>query len=217
MAWLIGVLTSSIGKKIQVALAGLLLSLFLVAHLAGNFLMWGGPAYYDKYAGLLEANFLVPVAEAGLLALFVVHIFITVYLKYENWKARGPVGYKEDRWAGGRTISSATTIYTGLIILAFLAVHITTMKYGDHGPSLYAYVIRQLQSAPMAALYLAAFVALGLHLTHGVQAAARTLGVEHPRFVPMIERVGLAFAILIAASFAAIAVWAGWLATGVRP
>ncbi len=208
------VLTSSIGKKVQVALAGLFLCVFLVSHLAGNLLMWGGAELFNNYAHALEANLLLPVAEVGLFVLFALHIFVALRVRWENRAAR-PTAYQVSEWAGGRTIGSATMLWTGLVVLVFLIVHIKTMRLADHGANgLYQYVMGRFQSVPYSLFYLVAMVALGLHLSHGAQAAAKTLGIDHPRLTPVIQKGGIVFAGAIAAGFGAIVFWSCWLAGG---
>lgn len=208
-------LTSSIGKKIQVALAGIFLCVFLIAHLAGNLLLWAGPEAFNHYAEALEHNPLLPVAEIGLLALFVVHILVALRVRYQNKMAR-PIGYENSAWAGGRTVGSASMLWTGLIVLVFVIVHVDTMRFAEKGEDLYRFVLERFQSAPYALFYIVAMLALGLHLSHGARAAARTIGIEHPKLTPVIETAGLAFAGIVSAGFAAIVVWAGWLSGGVR-
>ena len=81
-------LESSIGKKIMVALAGLLLCGFLVTHLLGNlFLFVGGPAF-DRNAELLESNPLLPLAEGGLVVLFLIHVLLSIRARLANAAAR---------------------------------------------------------------------------------------------------------------------------------
>ncbi|MBI5200684.1 MAG: succinate dehydrogenase cytochrome b subunit [Elusimicrobia bacterium] len=207
-------MTSSIGKKVQVALAGLFLCVFLISHLAGNLLLWGGPELFNHYAEALEANLLLPVAEIGLVVLFALHILVALRVRWENKQAR-PVGYQVSEWAGGRTIGSATMMWTGLAVLAFLIVHLKTMRFVDHGTEgLYKHVMGQFANPGYAIFYLVAMVALGLHLSHGAQAAAKTLGVENPRITPVIQKGGVIFAIAVAGGFGAIAFWACWLAGG---
>ena len=207
-------MTSSIGKKVQVALAGLFLCVFLVTHLAGNLLMWGGAELFNHYAEALEANLLLPVAEIGLIVLFLTHILVALRVRYEN-KAARPTAYQVSEWAGGRTIGSATMFWTGLVVLAFVIFHVKTMRYSEHGADgLYRFVLGRFQSVPYSLIYLVAMVALGLHLSHGAQAAVRTLGVDHPRLTPVLQKGGVAFAVAIAAGFGAIVFWACWLAGG---
>ena len=216
MNWLCECLTSSIGKKIQVALAGLFLCTFLIVHLGGNLLLGAGPQIFNLYADTLEARkSLLAVAEIGLLALFLLHIIVALWVRWQNWQAR-PIGYTTTAWAGGRTLSSASALYTGLIVAVFLVVHVRAMRFEERAGTLYDHVLHELSGTPAAVFYLVCLGALGVHLSHGVQAAAKTLGGDHPKFTPVIENAGLAFAIVITGAFAVIAVWGGWFAGG-RP
>ena len=210
MRWVWDILSSSIGKKVQVALAGLLLCGFLISHLAGNMLMWAGKDTFNSYALALEKNILLPAAEVALAVLFLVHVAVALRVRYENRRAR-PIAYQQRASAGGRTPGSATMLWTGLLVLVFVAVHVKTMRLTDHAGDLYGFVLNKFQNVPYASFYLAAMAALGLHLSHGFQAAFRTFGVDNPRYSGVISRLGVAFAGAIAAGFAAIVVWAGWL------
>src|SRR5437867_350205 len=93
-------LASSIGKKQIVALTGLLLVGFLIAHLAGNLLVFEGPEAINAYSHKLLTNPLIYVAEAGLAALFLVHMGLALELTRENLAARGPVRYAMVRSRG---------------------------------------------------------------------------------------------------------------------
>ncbi len=210
MRWFFPFLTSSIGKKLQVAAAGLLLCVFLVSHLAGNLLLYFGPETFNLYAEKLAKNIFLPIAEVGLLALFLLHIASALWVRYEDIKAR-PVPYQSYRSLGGRSLGSRTMAASGILLLAFLIVHVKTFRFTPN-ENLYYHVIGSFRSVPYALFYLAAMAALGLHLSHGVQSAFRTFGVEHPKYTPAIERAGWAFAGVIAAGFASIVVWAGWFA-----
>ena len=94
MSWVIKAFSSSIGKKLLLAITGLALCGFLVAHLAGNLLLYVGPETYNKYADALHAQkILLPIAEVGLLVMFVVHLANALRTNSENHAAR-PVGYE---------------------------------------------------------------------------------------------------------------------------
>src|SRR5437667_12607456 len=90
---------TSVGMKILIGITGLALFLYLVIHIAGNLMVFGGPALFNKYAYTLEGNPLLPIVELGLLAIFVVHIFKTVRMFFDNRQAR-PVRYVQKKPAG---------------------------------------------------------------------------------------------------------------------
>src|SRR5215208_157675 len=90
--------SSSVGSKFLIALTGLFLLIFLVAHLAGNLLFIAGPDAFNEYSHRLVSNPLVYVAELGLLAIFGLHIIKTVGLVAGSYAAR-PQGYARKQWA----------------------------------------------------------------------------------------------------------------------
>ena len=140
MRWVCNLIRSSIGKKFMVAAAGLLLCGFLVTHLAGNLFLLVGEGAFNHYAKALEDNPLLPIAEIGLVALFVVHIAVSLTLRWQNRRAR-PVAYEMKVSKGGSTPGSMTMAYSGLLLLAFLLVHIKTFKFGDKGQGLFHLVM----------------------------------------------------------------------------
>lgn len=205
-------LTSSIGRKVQVALTGLLLCGFLVAHLAGNLLIYAGMDDFNHYAEALEGNPLLPAAEAGLAVLFLLHIATTLWLKIEN-KAARPVPYVQYHSAGGRSPGSATMIFSGLVLLVFLVVHIKTFRLVPEAEreNLYQFVLDAFSSKGYSLFYVAAMFGLGLHLSHGFQSGFQTLGLNHPKYSPWIKGAGWAFAAVVAAGFASIPLWGAFL------
>jgi succinate dehydrogenase / fumarate reductase cytochrome b subunit len=199
--------SSSIGKKILVASAGLILCGFLVTHLAGNLLILMGEETYNHYSQILEENpFLIP-AEIILASIFLLHILVSLALKYQNRQAR-PVPYVMKESKGGSTWGSRTMVYTGIFVLAFLVVHIWTFKYGDKSRGLFTLVVSSFANPFYSLFYVAAMAGLGLHLSHGFQSAFQSLGANHPRYTPLIERFGLLFAAAMALGFAILPVWA---------
>ena len=205
-------LESSIGKKIMVAAAGLLLCGFLITHLLGNLLMFVGGDAFNRYAEALEHNPLLPVAEVGLVALFVLHIVLSARATLANRAAR-PEGYQVYKGKGARTPGSRTMAYTGTLILVFLIIHVATFKYdigGLKGTDLFAHVLGWFANPFYAAFYILAVGGVGLHLSHGVQSAFQTFGLNHTRYTPLVRKVGLAFAFLIFVGFASLPVYFGF-------
>ncbi len=211
-------LESSIGKKIMVAAAGILLCGFLAAHLAGNLLMFVGGEAFNRYAETLEHNPLLPVAEIGLVVLFLLHIVLSYRATLANRAAR-PEGYQIYNGKGARTAGSRTMALTGTVILAFIIIHVATFKFdvgGLKGPDLFAHVLGWFANPWYAAFYILAVGAVGLHLSHGVQSSMQTFGVSHPRYTPLIKKAGLAFAVMIFVGFASLPVYFGFVKNCVR-
>lgn len=202
-------LDSSIGKKIMVAIAGLLLCGFLITHLAGNLFLFVGATQFNRYAEFLESQALLPLAEAGLFVLFLIHIALSVRARMANMAAR-PVGYQVSADKGARTPGSRTMAVGGSLILLFIIIHVATIKYqvgGAMGTTLYDHVTGWFHNPLYAGFYVLAMIALGLHLSHGVQSAFQTLGVNHPRYTPAIKKLSLAFAVVIALGFAVMPIY----------
>jgi succinate dehydrogenase / fumarate reductase cytochrome b subunit len=211
--------SSSIGTKILIAVTGLSLFLFLVAHLIGNTLLFVGPEAFNGYSHKLISNPLIYVAEAGLLAIFVLHVFKAVTNYLANRGAR-PQGYVLKRNAGHtsrKSVASTTMIVTGLVTLVFVVLHLVTFKYGpgeaqgylapsDHGPvrDLHRLTIEVFQNPVYVVAYVICMVLIFLHLRHGLSSALQSLGVNHPRYNALVQRAGTALAILIGGGFAAI-------------
>ena len=87
-----GVFTTSVGTKILIGITGAALVLYLIVHIAGNLLVFGGPAFFNKYAYTLEGSPLIPIIEIGLLLIFLLHIYKTLRMFLDNQQAR-PVAY----------------------------------------------------------------------------------------------------------------------------
>ena len=203
------VLSSSIGSKLLIAVTGLGLLIFLVGHLSGNLLFLLGPAAFNEYSHTLISNPLVYVAEAGLVAIFLVHVYKTVRL-YVGAKAARPVGYERKDWAGGpsrKSWSSTTMIFTGLVTFAFVILHLRKFKFGrwyetpEGIRDLYRLQLEIFSSPFYVAFYSLAMAVIGFHLWHGVSSAAQSLGIDHPRHTPKILLLGRVLAVLIAGGF----------------
>ncbi len=217
MGWITRTLTSSIGKKVIVALTGLGLLGFLFGHLYGNLHLFWGADDLDHYAHHLHEYWFLPLMEIGILLLFVVHIGLVIQLTVENRRAGGG-GYAVSRskYGGGpRSLASKIMPVSGLIVLSFLVVHIIDYRarLGDfegkapgEAGGLGATVVETLTEPWRAALYILGCLFIGFHLYHGIQSAARSLGVSHPKWSPILEKTGLAISTILALAFAAIPV-----------
>lgn len=219
MNWLRYYLNSTLGKKILVGLSGLFLIGFLVVHLAGNLLLYAGPEAYDEYAEALHANSLLPFAEVGLFALFLAHIVLAGYL-YGKSRAARPERYAVQGTKQGkpRIAPSKTMIVSGVVVLVFLVKHLIDMRFSflfeparpDDSMSEALRTIAVLEDPVSAVLYFVGSLLLGYHLNHGFQSAFQSLGLNHPKFSPIIRTIGLIFAVVVAVGFASFPVWANY-------
>jgi len=201
-------LTSPVGRKILMALTGLLLSLFLVTHLTGNLLIFVGADAFNGYSHALTSNPLIYVAEAGLLLLFVAHFASGILMYRKNQLAR-PVPYDMKEAAGApsnKTLASTTMIFSGLFLLVFVPLHLKTFKFGAYYETVGAEPIRDLyrltveifQNPLYVLFYIVSMVIVGFHLYHGVGSAFQSLGIDY-RKGPLA--FGRGFAVVIAGGF----------------
>lgn len=198
-------ITTSVGRKAVMAVSGLLLGAFMLVHLAENLLLFKGELAYNGWVDFLLANPITPLLEAGLLLLFVAHIVAGVWVRLEDF-INAPRGYEARKWQGGRTLGSATMLYTAAAILVYLAYHMLTFRFVDHSMGFYQMVTAAFRSPVFVAIYVAGSLALALHLSHGMQSAFQTLGLNHPKYTPLIKAGGMAVAAAMV-GFALISVY----------
>lgn len=176
------------------AVSGLLLGGFMLVHLAGNILLLKGEAAYNGYVDLLLSNPVMPLLEIGLLAIFIAHIITGSWVRLEDF-INAPRGYEARKWQGGRTLGSATMLYTAAAILAYLAYHLLTFRFVDHSMGFYQMVTSAFRNPLFVSIYIAGAAALALHLSHGMQSSFQTLGVSHPKYTPFIKIGGILVAL----------------------
>jgi succinate dehydrogenase / fumarate reductase, cytochrome b subunit len=210
--------SSSIGTKFLIALTGLFLFLFLVAHLAGNLLFIAGPDAFNRYSHALISNPLILVAEAGLVAIFLLHIFKAVGMVIANRGAR-PDRYTAHKWAktknerSRKSLASTTMILTGTITLLFVATHLFTFKFGpyyetaDGMRDLYRLQLAVFSDPVYVGFYLLAMGVIGFHLWHGISSAAQSFGLDSPTWTPRIIWTGRLLTAVITAGFALLPVF----------
>lgn len=208
MSALTRMLTSPIGRKVLMALTGLLLSGFLVMHLTGNLLILVSAESFNHYSHTLISNPLIYLAEIGLLVLFVAH-FASGILVYRQNRAARPVPYEVKNPAGHtshKNLASTAMIFTGIFLLVFVPLHLWTFKYGAYYPSatdpsvrdLYRLVVEIFSSPVNVAFYMAGMAIVGLHLFHGVGSAFQSSGLYYRKG---LRRFGQIFAVVIAGGF----------------
>ena len=217
------VFSTSVGTKIVIGITGLALFLYLLIHIAGNLMIFFGPAFYNRYAYVLESNPLLPIVEIGLLLVFLIHIYKTVRMYLGNRSTR-PVGYAQKTTAGRpsrKTLASSTMIASGLWLFVFLIVHVKAFRYGvEHewpagGRDLYRLEMENLANPLTVGFYVLSMVVVGSHLWHGISSSLQSLGFDHPRWTPRIVVAGKVFAVAIAGGFIIIALWVYF--AGARP
>ncbi|MFA5112356.1 MAG: succinate dehydrogenase cytochrome b subunit [Desulfobaccales bacterium] len=204
MNWLFRTLSTSVGKKQLMAVTGLLFLLFLTTHLLGNLSVYGGPAAFVAYAEHLHAlGKLLVAAEVGMAAALIIHVITALVLFVENRRAR-PVKYAVDKSGGGRTFSSQTMPYTGLLILGFIGVHLATFSHhivDQTSRNIFQIAVAVFSNKGFLAIYLVAMVIVALHARHGLWSAFQTVGASHPKYMPFIQKLSIVFAVIVGIGF----------------
>ncbi|MEX1023806.1 MAG: succinate dehydrogenase cytochrome b subunit [Planctomycetota bacterium] len=207
LRWFGNVLASSIGRKAVMALTGLLLVGFLIAHLAGNLTLFADVegAAFNAYAGkLLDLGPLLYVAEVGLVLLFGIHIYLAIRLTLDNREARR-TGYVIRNDRGAKTLGSASMPVTGVLILGYTILHLFDFRFDESFEEDGALLVRNTLSQPLhGVIYVIAAGVVGLHVSHGFQSAFQSLGWNHPRYMPLVKQISIGLAALLAAGFAAL-------------
>ena len=203
--WFVRFLTSSIGKKIIMATTGLLLFLFLFAHLAGNATIFMGSDVFQSYADELHSHpLIVLVASTILLLIFLVHIGVGLYLFYQNREASHSRYAVYDRVVKN-SFASQTMPYSGLIILVFLIIHISSFTFAPEGILISVTVKERLSEFFYSLFYIVSFIILAIHLSHGVWSMLQSFGINHPRYNTLIARLTIAFPLFFLLMFGGIA------------
>ena len=202
MNWLIRGLKSSVGAKFVVAITGLMLFGFLIAHLLGNLQIFLGPEALNNYAAKLqELGPLLWVARIGLLAVFVVHLSFALRLSWLNRRAR-PVPYGVQKPILS-THASRSMVSTGIVVLLFVIYHLMHFTLGVAirpdfhdlvDPSgrhdVYRMVVLGFQQPAIALFYIIAMLGLGTHLFHGIASFFQSIGWNAPRYRPLTLWMG---------------------------
>jgi succinate dehydrogenase / fumarate reductase, cytochrome b subunit len=212
--WLWG---SSIGLKIMMAVTGVILSGFVLGHMAGNLQIFQGQEAIDAYAKLLRREpALLWIVRLVLLASVAVHIWAYLLLTRVNQKAR-PAGYRE-RAHKETSYASASMRLTGPVLLAFIIYHILHMTTGTvHSDFREGEVFRNLieafSSAPVVIIYVLAMGMLAFHLWHGIWSLFQTLGFSQPRRRSFGRWFATVFTLLVVLGFVAVpvAIFAGFV------
>jgi succinate dehydrogenase / fumarate reductase cytochrome b subunit len=215
--WLLKSFTSSIGKKLLMAITGLSLCGFLIVHLAGHFLLYAGPEAYNRYSETLHSQkILLPIAEIGLLGLFASHLATAILTHRENLRAR-PIGYAMRQSKLPPTLlakpASAVMFPTGVMVGLFLLLHLSDFRFELRNPavaemSAFDKATILLRDPITAIGYILGSLALGYHVLHGFRSAAQTLGFNHPKYNSLIKWISTAFALLVSLGFGSFPLWA---------
>ncbi len=218
MSWVTKTLNSTLGRKLLMALTGIFLILFLVVHLAGNLqlLIPDNGDSFNLYAHNMSINFFIRSVSIINFAFILLHVIYSLILTRHNKQAR-PIGYAQTDASKNSTWASRNMGILGTLILIFLLVHLRGFWYrlkfgapdkvmlGDvEVDNAFLIVVEAFKNPIYVGFYVLSMVFLAFHLSHGFASAFQTLGLNHKKYTPLIQKVGLGFSILIPALFALI-------------
>ena len=231
MQWIVTYLTSSIGKKQVMGVTGGLLAVWILGHMVGNLQLLNlDPAAaqedYNAYAHLVtKSKMFLYSMEAVMGLALLAHIYLAISLKKQNMKARGPVGYDVNARKGKKSFATFTMIFSGLFILVFLISHLYSLKFGvpysyQHPDVASGAVVRDMWLTTIMAFanplfsgfYVVGMFVIGMHLWHAISSAFQTMGINHQKWTPFIEKAGIAYSVVVAGGFAITAILSFYLA-----
>ena len=203
--------SSTIGRKVVMAVTGLVLFGFVLIHMIGNLQMFLPDHEAINHYGKFLREFLhgagIWVARGTLLGAVGLHMGSAWSLTMTNRRAR-PIAYKVVT-PDASTYASRTMRWGGVILLLFIVYHLLHMTVGSVHPAfvegdVYRNVIVGFSSWPVALFYVLAMLCLGLHLRHGIWSMLQTLGVAHARWNAARQTAATVFAIVVVLGFLAV-------------
>ena len=209
---------SSIGRKIIVAITGIILILFVIGHLLGNLQIFIGPDWINGYSQhLRDLGPLLWLIRGFLFITVVLHIYFTILLAIENRRAR-PEQYIDRRYVKA-TFASRHMVMSGLIVLAFVIYHLAhfTVRVTDRRFGLlkadplghydvYSMMVYGFQNYFVSGFYVLGLFLLALHLSHGSSSFFQSLGLNDKKLTPRLAVAGRIFAWLLFAGYTSIPV-----------
>ncbi len=216
--------TSTVGKKIMMAITGQVLVLFIIFHIAGN-----STIFFHALNAYVTALYKLPLFVWGgrlvLLLAFVFHIWYGTVLKLENHAAK-PEPYAKTHYLQA-TFAGRNQIWTGVIVAVFLIYHLLQFTFQVTNPAvaadthpdalgrpdIFMMVVQSFRQIGISGVYVVSLAALGLHLLHGIQSSFQTWGMNNERTLPVIEKTGNVVSVLLFVWYCAIpiAIFAGLL------
>jgi succinate dehydrogenase / fumarate reductase cytochrome b subunit len=230
--WPFSIYTTAVGKKWVMAITGLAIIGFVLAHMVGNWKIFlpdvdGIPdinvyseALRELFVPFLPAHVALWILRTGLIIAFLLHIHAAYSLTVMNHRARAE-DYQGPREYVAANYASRTMRWSGTIFAAFLIFHLADLTWGIQPAAtdvwergeVYANFIATFSRAPVTAFYVLAMILLGMHLYHGAWSMFQSLGINHPRFntARRYFAIGLAVLITVGNSIMPLAVLFGWV------
>ncbi len=209
------VIQSSVGRKIIMALTGIVLIAFICVHLLGNSSIFIGPDALNAYAQKLHSlGPVVWIFRLVMLFVFVVHIIFGIQLSLENSAAKPDKNIQIKRLRTG--FAAQTMVISGLVLLAFVVYHILhfTVRVPGMGVyemnpatdmvNVYTMVVSGFHQAFTVLLYVVGMIFLALHVSHGFQSFWQSLGTNNDRTLPAFVSISKVFAVIVLLGYSSI-------------
>lgn len=207
---------SAVGRKLLMAITGQLMVLFVIVHMLGNSSIFLGADGINAYAKHLhDLPPLVWAFRISMLAFILVHAWFGIQVSVEN-SAATPKKYSVQKHLRA-TLSSKSMIWTGVIIALFVIYHL--LHFTVHATpgvvtgvdaqgrfDVYTMVVNAFQSGLVPVIYIAAMIAVFLHLSHGVGSFFQTLGWNNANTLPKISNTSRGFSFVLLLGYIAIPV-----------
>jgi len=191
--WLLELYGTGVGKKYAMAITGVIGMLYVFGHMVGNLKLFLGEDDIDHYGHWLRTIGYPALPHGGflwimrvvLVGALLLHLHAAWSLTRMNKKANRP--YRTERDYVAATFASRTMLWTGIVVLAFIAFHLMDLTWGNANPDFVRGAVRHnmiesFERVPVAIAYILANLALGVHLWHGGWSLFQSLGVNNPRF-----------------------------------
>jgi succinate dehydrogenase / fumarate reductase cytochrome b subunit len=200
---------SAVGKKWLMAISGIVLLGYVLAHMVGNLKVFLGEEHINEYAEWLRdlgepvfpRTWVLWAMRTILIAAFVIHIVAAYQLTRINRKAR-PTHYQAPRDYVAANFASRTMRWTGIIVGLFVIFHLLDLTWGPANPDFirgnpYHNLFESFERVPVAIAYIVAMLALGFHIFHGAWSMFQSLGLNNPRYNAARRYFAIGFAAII--------------------
>ena len=222
-SWLRLFFVSDVGLKWLMALSGIYLLGFVLAHMLGNLHTFQGinattgdfhvneygEALRDLGEPIAPRSLLLWIIRLGLILALAVHISSALILTLRNRKARGATRYEHRREYLAANYASRTMLWGGIIVFLFLVYHLADLTWGAANPDfirgdVYGNMIASFNRWPVTLLYLVAQVALAFHIYHGAWSMFQSLGAANPRYNDWRRGFAVVFAAVIFVGYVSV-------------
>ena len=222
MSWVTKTLSSSLGRKLIMAVTGISLILFLLVHCGINATIFfnDGGETFNAAAEFMGHNWLIRTAEVGLMAGFIIHIADGLLLWKSNREKR-PVKYAIVKGEANSSWASRSMGLLGSLLLIFLVIHLrhfwVVSRFTDiitgGQKTLFQEMVEVFANPIPVIIYVIGCLSLAYHLSHGFQSSFQTMGWNHPKYTPFVKIIGFGFSIIVPLLFASmpIAMYLGFI------